>query len=236
MTTSTSARAAAEAVEASSAARIAFKRSAARADLPRVMVIDGNDDRGINVGVLARPVSHRIPSHVNDTDTDTDTEGEVFSRNCPEYPIDLPGGEHLGVLVIHFKSKLGAQRGEHAAALAGGAGRRDARPAPVRRRPPRRPRRGPQQAPDRAPLRPLLKDITWRAPPQSPALHRRRPAGHLPIQQRRATRSFTCSCRRPCSTGSPAAACGASACGAAKTATCSRAYDPSPRLCTLPPT
>jgi hypothetical protein len=34
--------------------RIALKQSAPRADLPRVMVIDGNDDRGIDVGVLAK--------------------------------------------------------------------------------------------------------------------------------------------------------------------------------------
>ncbi len=32
----------------------------------------------------------------------------MFSHNCPECRIDLPGGEHLVVLVNHFKSKLGS--------------------------------------------------------------------------------------------------------------------------------
>ena len=74
---------------------------------PHVMVIDGNDDRGIDVGVLAKtglPIVG-IRSHVDDTDAD----GKVFSRDCPEYRIALPGGEHLVVLVNHFKSELGSQ-------------------------------------------------------------------------------------------------------------------------------
>jgi endonuclease/exonuclease/phosphatase family metal-dependent hydrolase len=69
-----------------------------------VMLIDGNDDRGIDVGLMTRdgwPVD-RMHSHVDDVDD----EGErVFSRDCPEYVIAEPGGERLLVLVNHFKSK-----------------------------------------------------------------------------------------------------------------------------------
>jgi predicted extracellular nuclease len=53
-----------------------------------VMVIDGNDDRGIDVGLMAR-AGHElvgIRSHVDDMDL----EGTVFSRDCPEYTITTP--------------------------------------------------------------------------------------------------------------------------------------------------
>ena len=68
-----------------------------------VMLIDGNDDRGIDVGIMTRgdlPVE-RIVSHVDDADL----AGLVFGRDCPEYTVALPGGGSLLVMVNHFKSK-----------------------------------------------------------------------------------------------------------------------------------
>ena len=65
-----------------------------------VMVIDGNDDRGIDVGLMAR-AGHEIVgirSHVDDTDLD----GTVFSRDCPEYTITTPSGAKVIVLVNHL--------------------------------------------------------------------------------------------------------------------------------------
>lgn len=81
-----------------------------------VLLIDGNDLRGIDVGVLAR-AGHTVTdirTHVYDRDA----EGVVFSRDCAEYHLRTPGGERLVVLVNHFKSKgystpgdpLGAER------------------------------------------------------------------------------------------------------------------------------
>lgn len=70
---------------------------------PHVMLVDGNDDRGIDVAVLTRdgwPVTG-IRSHVDDVDD----EGLVFSRDCPEYEIRTPGGHRLVVLMNHLKSK-----------------------------------------------------------------------------------------------------------------------------------
>lgn len=68
-----------------------------------VMVIDGNDDRGIDVGILTRSTCPivSIRSHVDDTDQ----QGEIFSRDCAEYEINLPSGARLWVLVNHMKSK-----------------------------------------------------------------------------------------------------------------------------------
>lgn len=68
-----------------------------------VMLIDGNDERGIDVGVLARSGYdiESIRSHVDDTDS----QGLIFSRDCPEYRITTPSAQHLTVLVNHLKSK-----------------------------------------------------------------------------------------------------------------------------------
>jgi len=68
------------------------------------MVIDGNDERGIDVGIMTRgpfPIAS-IRSHVDD---EADG-GLIFSRDCPEYEVRLPaGGEPLIVLANHLKSK-----------------------------------------------------------------------------------------------------------------------------------
>ncbi|EOC0521465.1 endonuclease/exonuclease/phosphatase family protein [Cronobacter malonaticus] len=69
-----------------------------------VMVIDGNDSRGIDVGLLtgaAYPIGP-MRSHVDDRDA----RGQlIFSRDCPEYSVPLKGGDTLWVMVNHLKSK-----------------------------------------------------------------------------------------------------------------------------------
>jgi len=68
---------------------------------PFAMVIDGNDTRGIDVGLLSRYPIEEIRSHVDDR------EGKslIFSRDCPEYRVVLPGGRSLFVLCNHLKSQ-----------------------------------------------------------------------------------------------------------------------------------
>lgn len=69
-----------------------------------VMLVDGNDERGIDVGLMTR-AGHRIgrlTSHVDDVSPDG---LRIFSRDCPEYEVSLPGGGRLVVLVNHLKSK-----------------------------------------------------------------------------------------------------------------------------------
>jgi endonuclease/exonuclease/phosphatase family metal-dependent hydrolase len=69
----------------------------------QVMVVEGNDGRGIDVGLLAAaeyPLV-QIRTHV----FDTDAEGLVFSRDCCEYHLDTPAGTRLVVMSNHFKSK-----------------------------------------------------------------------------------------------------------------------------------
>jgi len=79
----------------------------------QVMLVDGNDDRGIDVGLLARkdfPL-HCIRTHV----FDADEQGVIFSRDCCGYHVETPSGESLVILVNHFKSKGYGQPGESTA-------------------------------------------------------------------------------------------------------------------------
>ncbi|MBL8884824.1 MAG: endonuclease/exonuclease/phosphatase family protein [Hyphomicrobium sp.] len=69
-----------------------------------IMLIDGNDDRGIDVGLMSRRGYHIgwMQSHADDKTT----LGEyVFSRDCPEFGVRTPTRETVWVLVNHFKSK-----------------------------------------------------------------------------------------------------------------------------------
>jgi endonuclease/exonuclease/phosphatase family metal-dependent hydrolase len=68
-----------------------------------VMLIDGNDDRGIDVGLLTRKGYDivGIRSHVDDGTP----RSRTFSRDCPEYTVTTPSGETLVLLVNHLKSK-----------------------------------------------------------------------------------------------------------------------------------
>lgn len=72
-----------------------------RAAWPHALVIDGNDDRRIDVGVLSRfPIVHaRSWQHLLAGDG-----SPVFSRDCLEVDVDLPGLGALTLFVNHFKS------------------------------------------------------------------------------------------------------------------------------------
>lgn len=79
------------------------------APFAHVMVIDGNDARGIDVGLASRvgfPIG-LMRSHV-----DIPSGGKsVFSRDCPVYEVTTPAGSRLLVLPNHLKSKFGGDQG-----------------------------------------------------------------------------------------------------------------------------
>lgn len=68
-----------------------------------VMVVNGNDERGIDVGLMSRsPYGIELMcSHVDDRE---ENGRRLFSRDCAKYRITV-GGEPLWLLVNHFKSK-----------------------------------------------------------------------------------------------------------------------------------
>ncbi len=65
------------------------------------MLIDGNDKRGIDVGLYSRFPLGRIQTHM----FDGTSRSRTFSRDCPEYELHLPDGKRLHMLCNHFKSK-----------------------------------------------------------------------------------------------------------------------------------
>jgi len=71
---------------------------------PHVMLVDGNDDRGIDVGILSRHPISGVRSHIDDRNPNGQ---RTFSRDCAEYVIELSGGRRLVILANHFKSKRG---------------------------------------------------------------------------------------------------------------------------------
>ena len=58
---------------------------------PNIMLIDGNDDRGIDVGLMTKaafPIG-AMRSHVHDMG---ENGRPIFSRDCPEYCVETPQG------------------------------------------------------------------------------------------------------------------------------------------------
>ncbi|MBI3885142.1 MAG: endonuclease/exonuclease/phosphatase family protein [Opitutae bacterium] len=76
------------------------------AEYPHAQLVDGNDPRGIDVGLYSRHEIRSVRSHVDDSYKDTAGRAHtIFSRDCPEYEIALPGKKTLWWLANHFKSQ-----------------------------------------------------------------------------------------------------------------------------------
>jgi len=84
-----------------------------------VMLVDGNDERGIDVGIMTRD-NFEIESIRSNVDN-VDATGIVFSRDCPQYEVHTPSGS-VHVLGNHFKYQSG-----------GGGSKRQRQAAEVRR-------------------------------------------------------------------------------------------------------
>ena len=65
------------------------------------MVIDGNDTRGIDVGLLSNFPIHGIWTHI----FDGTARSRTFSRDCLELEVELPNGEMMYILCNHLKSR-----------------------------------------------------------------------------------------------------------------------------------
>jgi endonuclease/exonuclease/phosphatase family metal-dependent hydrolase len=70
-----------------------------------VMLVDGNDERGIDVGIMMRN-NFELESIQSNVDAE-DSIGTIFSRDCPQYEVRTPNGTVIHLLVNHFKSQSG---------------------------------------------------------------------------------------------------------------------------------
>lgn len=71
------------------------------------MLIDGNDPRGIDVGVLSNFPIVSLKTHIFDGPGNSRT----FSRDCLRVEMELPNQQRLHLLCNHFKSKSGGEAG-----------------------------------------------------------------------------------------------------------------------------
>ncbi|MBI3653868.1 MAG: endonuclease/exonuclease/phosphatase family protein [Acidobacteria bacterium] len=69
------------------------------------LLIDGNDARGIDVGLFSQYPINSVRSHIDDTFNAANQTFKIFSRDCPEYEVLLPNDKTLWMLCNHFKSK-----------------------------------------------------------------------------------------------------------------------------------
>lgn len=65
------------------------------------MLLDGNDNRGIDVALASRIPIGGIWTHIYDRDAD----GPIFSRDCLELELLHPSGNTIWMLLNHLKSK-----------------------------------------------------------------------------------------------------------------------------------
>jgi endonuclease/exonuclease/phosphatase family metal-dependent hydrolase len=85
----------------------------AQATFKGVMLIDGNDDRGIDVGLFTKRAAtiESMVSHVDDMKSGK----RIFSRDCVEFTIKVSDTKRILVMVNHFKSKgFGSQADSNA--------------------------------------------------------------------------------------------------------------------------
>ena len=92
--------------------RIALKRfnefllKKENVEYPHALVIDGNDERGIDVGILSRYPIASIKTHIDDEYKSTNGRTyKIFSRDCAEYSVDISTGKTVHLLCNHLKSK-----------------------------------------------------------------------------------------------------------------------------------
>ena len=87
----------------------------------RSMLIDGNDTRGIDVGLMTVDQVEILAMRSNVDEPDPEEIGEkLYSRDCPEYQCRLPSGAVVWVLLNHFKSQSGGGGGAKRARQARG--------------------------------------------------------------------------------------------------------------------
>jgi endonuclease/exonuclease/phosphatase family metal-dependent hydrolase len=72
-----------------------------------IMLIDGNDTRGIDVGIMTGGQVEIEGMRSNVDEPDPVSQDPLFSRDCPEYRCRAPGGSTVWVVLNHFKSQSG---------------------------------------------------------------------------------------------------------------------------------
>ena len=81
-----------------------FLNPSGRLGYEYILLVDGNDPRGIDVAFMSRIPVLAMRSHIHEL---TDYDGKkvkTFSRDCLEVKLQAPGGKRLHLKINHFKS------------------------------------------------------------------------------------------------------------------------------------
>lgn len=79
----------------------------------RILLIDGNDRRGIDISVMSRLPIMWIRSHMHERTMYNNREIPTFSRDCLEVQIELENESPLHLFINHFKSKGYSPQNDH---------------------------------------------------------------------------------------------------------------------------
>ena len=82
-----------------------FLQPAGKRGYEHVLLIDGNDERGIDVAVMSRLPVLWLRSHIHEHTDYLGRQVRTFSRDCLEVRVKLPARKQLHLLLNHFKSK-----------------------------------------------------------------------------------------------------------------------------------
>jgi endonuclease/exonuclease/phosphatase family metal-dependent hydrolase len=82
-----------------------FLKPASHEGYKYILLIDGNDDRGIDVAVMSRFPILWLKSHIHERTDYLGNSVPTFSRDCLEVRVDIPGTKHLQLLINHLKSQ-----------------------------------------------------------------------------------------------------------------------------------
>ncbi len=82
-----------------------FLKPTRRAPYAHVLLIDGNDPRGIDVAFLARLPLLDLRTHIHERTVYLGKDAPLFSRDCLEADFRLPNRQTLHLLINHFKSQ-----------------------------------------------------------------------------------------------------------------------------------
>jgi len=81
-----------------------FLQPTARTGYTHILLVDGNDPRGIDVSFMSRLPVRSMQSHIHEFTEYDGKQVRTFSRDCLEVLLDAPDGKVLHLLINHFKS------------------------------------------------------------------------------------------------------------------------------------
>lgn len=81
-----------------------FLKPAGKPGYNSLIIVDGNDPRGIDVAIMSRLPIGWIRSHVNEQTKYDGRFVATFSRDCLEAQVELPNKKMLYLMANHFKS------------------------------------------------------------------------------------------------------------------------------------